>query len=563
AKVDVVLFPELAVCGYPPEDLLLKPHFIRSCEESLYRISEHVHDIIAVIGTPILDDDVYNAAAVCAEGEVNEIYRKNHLPNYGVFDERRYFAAGDEALVVNVGDAVLGLTVCEDIWIADGPQNDCVGSGGAQLILNISASPFHAQKTQERERMLRQRALDNGTYVVFCNTIGGQDELVFDGASCVIDHEGNIIGRASAFEEEMLVVDVDPEAVIRARLRDGRHREWAAASRAIGRVVDEIAVPLESKGMRSLARERIQPVPDDITLILAALEVGLRDYVHKNGFEEVTLGISGGVDSALVAAVACRALGAENVHGIFMPSKYSSSDSMEDAEELAANFNFALATIPIFQAVEAFDEMLSDAFAGQTPDVTEENIQARIRGVILMAHSNKFRRLVLATGNKTEMSVGYATLYGDMCGAFAPVKDVSKLQIYALCERINTLAGRDLIPRRILTKAPTAELRENQKDTDSLPPYEELDRILSCYIEEEMSYDQIIAEGFDAATVVRVIRLVNSSEYKRRQAPPGVKVSPLALGKDRRIPITNHFGRVEVPSAIPVNAPQRDTPAKS
>ncbi|MBZ0270566.1 NAD+ synthase [bacterium] len=554
-RVDVLLFPELAVSGYPPEDLLLKPHFVRACEAAVIDIARACRRLVAIVGAPILRADVHNAAFVLAGGEVAGVYRKIHLPNYGVFDERRYFAPGDEGLVLAAGEARLGLTVCEDIWIGDGPHVD-EARAGAQAILNISASPFHAKKTQSREQMLAQRAADHGAFLAFCNLVGGQDELVFDGASCVIDPDGRVIARAPCFAEALLIVDIDPRESPRGRLRDPRLRGGRRDLQHVERpvVTREIAFPAPRK--RASAKPAVAPIPDEIDVTQAALETGLSDYVRKNGFANVVIGLSGGVDSAYVAALACRALSPEKVLGVFMPSPYSSGESRADARRLAKNLGMRLVEIPIHEAMESYDAMLAGIFKRARKDQTEENIQARIRGMLLMAVSNKLGHLVLATGNKSEMSCGYATLYGDMCGGFAPIKDVSKTTIYALCERLNARAGRDMIPANIIEKAPTAELRPGQRDTDTLPEYAVLDRILSAYVEEEKSYGEIVEAGFDADVVAKVIRMVNASEYKRRQAAPGIKVTPLAFGKDRRLPITNGYAALEV-GARPATKPKR------
>ncbi len=545
AGADLVLFPELAIAGYPPEDLLLKPHFVEMCERALADIAAEARGIVAIVGTPVFDQDVYNAAAVCADGEVGLVYKKVHLPNYGVFDERRYFHAGESADVITLRGEGFGLTICEDIWVTDGPYVDAAVTGRASAILNISASPFHARKTEQRERMLRQRAVDNGVFVIFCNLVGGQDELVFDGVSCVIDVEGNVVARAAAFEEQLLITDLDLERASHGRLRDPRHRDASPARRAHAAPVRVTPVPVVGTRPSNPVEPVVEAIPDTTDLLLRALTTGVGDYVRKNGFTGVLVGISGGIDSALVAAIACRALGPENVWGVFMPSRFSSDDSLEDSQALAAELGFRLTTIPIEDAFGAFGDALRPVMGDRPPNTTEENIQARIRGVLLMALSNQFGHLVLATGNKSEMSVGYATLYGDMCGAFAPIKDVSKTRVYDLCRRVNELAESDLIPARILTKAPTAELRENQKDSDSLPEYAVLDDILEMYVEEELSLAQMVERGADRETASWVIRQVGRSEYKRRQAAPGVKITPLAFGKDRRLPITEGFGRFE------------------
>ncbi len=553
ASADIILFPELALSGYPPEDLLLKPQFIHECEQQLEVIARQVKNIVAVIGLPIIESDSYNAAAVCTDSEAGEVYRKICLPNYGVFDEQRYFAAGNEVIVLDIDGGRFGLTICEDLWLSDGPFTDCVAEGGAHVILNISASPFHAAKTADRERMLMQRASDIGAYIAYCNMVGGQDELIFDGCSCVIDPDGKVIARAPSFSTDLLLADINIDTAIRHKLRDPRHREPNTQVSPFAKPVSISPVPYGVRTKKAPIQTRIESISDKADLTIAGIVTGIKDYASKNGFTKALIGISGGVDSALVAALACKSLGADNVLGLFMPSKFSSTESAVDARALADNLGLELIDTPIQDTVESFEKTLSPLFEGKARDVTEENIQARVRGTILMAVSNKFGHLLLATGNKSEMSVGYATLYGDMAGGFAPIKDLPKTTVYEICHRLNEEAqGDTIIPNRIIEKAPTAELRENQKDSDSLPDYDILDKILHLYVEQEISFDQIVEEGFDPVVVSQVIRMVNAGEYKRRQAPPGAKITSLAFGKDRRIPITNHFGRIEAPSAIPV-----------
>lgn len=544
AEADIILFPELALCGYPPEDLLLKPHFVRACQDALQDIARQARGIIAVVGLPMQDNEVHNAAALCADSQVSVVYRKICLPNYGVFDERRYFAEGKTALVFNIDGNPCGMTVCEDLWISDGPQVDCVARGGAKVIFNISASPFHRGKTLERERMLIQRAVECGAYVVFCNAVGGQDELVFDGSSCVIDPDGGVVARAPAFEEDLLVFDLDLDRKFHGPLRN------PSIAPQCTRPLQRVDLPFEPVTGRQRVPDTLAPIPGETELILRGIQTGLRDYVRKNGFSQVVVGLSGGVDSALVATLAARALGPSSVLGLFLPTRFSSSESAEDAKALADNLGIEFRVLPMEDAVRAMEEMMAPIFSGRGRDVTEENIQARLRGCALMAVANKFQRLLLATGNKSEMSVGYATLYGDMAGAFAPIKDLPKTKVYDLCRLLNEKAGREIIPQRVLTKAPTAELRENQKDSDTLPDYKVLDDILSLYVEQTMSYEQIRDRGFDAAVVAQVIRMVNAGEYKRRQAAPGVKISSLAFGRDRRLPITNHYGETEIPPEV-------------
>jgi NAD+ synthase (glutamine-hydrolysing) len=534
---EVVVFPELAVPGYPPEDLLLKPSFVGANLAALEQVAAASQDILIVAGFADRQDDIYNAAAVCHDGQVAGIYRKQYLPNYGVFDENRYFQAGAEAPVFRWGDVTFGVNICEDIWYPGGPTRAQAFLGGAQLIVNISASPYHAGKGAHRERMLATRAVDNIAIVAFCNLVGGQDELVFDGQSLIFDAQGNLLARGRAFEEDLVVVDLDLGAVFNRRLHDPRRRKIVRESTD--------AVPSLSLSYTPTHKPKSDLPPREtaplgrLEEIYRALALGTRDYVRKNGFETVVIGLSGGIDSCLTAAIAADALGPEHVVGVRMPSRYTSDMSNDDAAQLAQNLGFRLMTVPIESTFGAYQEMLSEAFADTEPGVTEENIQARIRGNILMALSNKFGWLVLTTGNKSEMSVGYATLYGDMAGGFAVIKDVPKVLVYELAEWRNTQSI--VIPETAITRPPTAELRPNQKDTDSLPPYSVLDPILKAYVEEDRRAEEIVALGFNPETVKRVIRMVDRSEYKRRQAPPGVRITQRAFGRDRRLPITNRF----------------------
>ena len=538
AGADVVLFPELAVTGYPPEDLLLRPSFIRAAEQSLSAIAREARGIVAFVGTPHLERDLYNACAVCAAGEVRAIYRKRFLPNYGVFDEHRYFAPGRDLFLLEHGDALIGPTVCEDIWQPGPPATD-LALAGAQLIVNISASPFHVGKEREREQMLQTRARDNVCYVAFVNAVGGQDELVFDGHSVVLDDEGEVLARAPGFEEALLVVDVDPEEAVGRRLRDVRRRSLEGEREAAP------DAPVVHVGSPREARERVEasvaPLVDDLEQMRLALELGLGDYVRKNGFSDVVLGVSGGIDSALTAAIACEALGPERVHCVSMPSRYSSEGTRSDARRLVESLGAQFLELPIEEVVAEFESVLAEPFAGREPDLTEENLQARARGVLLMALSNKFGWLVLATGNKSELSVGYATLYGDMAGGFALLKDVYKTDVFRLARHLNERAGRELIPASIIDRAPSAELRADQRDEDSLPPYSELDRVLEAYVEEDQSREDLTSDGFDPDVVDRALAMIDRAEYKRRQAPPGVKITPKAFGRDRRLPITNRY----------------------
>ena len=469
---DVVLFPELVVTGYPPEDLLLRPGFVRAARRAVDEIAQAAHDITVLVGAPHLDADLFNACFVLAHGEVRTIYRKRYLPNYGVFDEDRYFATGNDLILLRFGDVRIGPTICEDIWQPGPPATD-LALGGAQLIANISASPFHVGKDREREEMLRVRALDNSCFVALCNAVGGQDELVFDGHSVVLDDEGEVLARAAGFEEELLVVDVDPAAAVGRRLRDVRRRALAR-ERTHGRADElELRPPREQP---SPLPARVAPQLDDLEQMRLALELGLRDYVGKNGFGDVVIGLSGGIDSALTAALCVEALGADRVHGVSMPSRYSSEATRGDAGRLAESLGIDFREIAIEPMVDAYTGALSDHFAGRASDLTEENLQARIRGTLLMALSNKFGWLVIATGNKSELSVGYSTLYGDLAGGFALIKDVYKTDVFRLSRRLNERAGRELIPVSIIERAPSAELRADQLDEDSLPPYPALDR---------------------------------------------------------------------------------------
>jgi NAD+ synthase (glutamine-hydrolysing) len=543
-QAQLVLFPELALTGYPPEDLLLKEHFLRDTREALDRLAEETTGIVAIVGFPERDDDVYNALAVLADGEIQAVYRKVYLPNYGVFDEMRYFAGGEGGALIDVGGIKIGLTICEDIWESGPPASD-EAYAGASVIVNISASPYQAGKGAERERMLIQRARDTMCVVAFCGLVGGQDELVFDGHSVVLDHRGEVIARAGQFTEELLVATVDTLAPRTYRLRDARQRVAARNARAVPTLATlELPAAAEPEEQLRTGGQVATMLQDDAE-VYAALVAGLRDYVGKNGFRRVVLGLSGGVDSALVATIAADALGAEGVAVAVMPSPYSSSATQADARQLAANLGVELFEFDIRPAMEAYDATLAEPFAGREPDLTEENLQARIRGNLLMALSNKFGWLVLATGNKSEMSVGYSTLYGDLAGGFAVIKDCPKTRVYSLTRYRNELeretTGRELIPADIIDRAPSAELRPDQKDEDSLPPYAVLDPILDGYVEQDLGRDQLIQRGFRPEDVDHVIKLVDRAEYKRRQAPPGIKITGRAFGRDRRVPITNRY----------------------
>jgi NAD+ synthase (glutamine-hydrolysing) len=537
AGADVVTFPELALTGYPPEDLLLKPQFIDANLAALEKVVERTRDITAIIGFVDRKDDIFNAAAIAQNGSMVTVYHKIYLPNYGVFDEFRYFQPGSRCPVLQMDGATIGVSICEDIWYPDGPVFMQALAGGAEVIINISSSPYHAGKRQWRERMLATRAGDNTVIVAYNNLIGGQDELVFDGDSLVFNENGSLIARGKQFEEDLVVVDLDVESVFRKRLHDPRRRQQKLNTPS----AEVFALSSRNRPSGRISTTAVPPPLSEDAEIYRALVVGTGDYVHKNGFKKVVLGLSGGIDSALTACLAVDALGSENVVGVLMPSEFSSPGSVQDSEQLGKNLGIELLTIPISSVFDAYKETLKPAFGGAKPDVTEENLQARVRGNYLMALSNKFGWLVLSTGNKSEVSTGYCTLYGDMAGGFAVLKDVMKTTVFRLAEYCNRAAGRERIPQVIIEKPPSAELRPNQLDTDSLPPYDILDPILKAYVEEDRSFAEMIDIGFPEQLVRRVIRLVDTSEYKRRQAAPGVKITPRAFGRDRRMPITNKF----------------------
>jgi NAD+ synthase (glutamine-hydrolysing) len=536
----LVLVPELGITGYPPEDLLLKEHFLLDARSALERIAGRTQEIVALVGFPELADDVYNACGVLADGEVKAIYRKVYLPNYGVFDEQRYFQSGPGGATIELDDLVIGLTICEDIW-EPGPPASEEALAGATLLVNISASPYHAGKGLEREQMLAQRARDNLAVVAFCGLVGGQDELVFDGHSLVVDHEGDVVARGGQFSEELLVATIDPDASRASRLRDPRHRPALRRSQPRVPVLARLRLPAAPSG--EATGGRIAPLLDPLAEVYGALVLGLRDYVSKNGFKHVVMGVSGGIDSALVATIAVDALGPEMVSIAVMPSPYSSEDTQRDARQLAANLGVEPLELPIEEAMHAYDDVLGAVFDGRPADLTEENLQARIRGNLLMALSNKFNWLVLTTGNKSEMAVGYSTLYGDTAGGFAVIKDCPKTLVYELARHRNELATprEGPIPQAIIDRAPSAELRPDQRDEDSLPPYPVLDPILEGYIAGDLGREQLMLRGFDAEDVDRVIAMVDRAEYKRRQAPPGIKITTKAFGRDRRMPITNRY----------------------
>jgi len=528
AGADLAVFPELAIPGYPPEDLLLKPGFVGDNLTALEKLASRTGRCAAVVGFVDARRDLYNAAAVCAYGSVQGVYRKRLLPNYSVFDEQRYFAAGaHEFQLFLVGGARVGLSVCEDVWTPTGPMAD-QAAGGAELVVNLSASPYFAGRLAERERMLATRAADASCALVYVNAVGGQDELVFDGASLVVDAGGELVARAPQFEEQVMVLDLDVRPVFRKRLLDPRGRATAPP-------LEEVLITASSEAADGSAEPVLTAPLGAVEEVRRALVLGTRDYVRKNGFTDVVVGLSGGVDSSMVAAVAVDALGAGHVHGVLMPSRYSSPGSLTDAQELADRLGIERRIVEIEPVHAAVTGVLAESFEGCMEDLTEENVQARIRGMLLMALSNKFGWMVLATGNKSEMAVGFSTLYGDLAGGFAVIKDVPKTLVYDLAK------AHPCIPDAVLTKPPSAELRPDQRDDQSLPPYDELDPVLEAYVGGDATAGDLERAGYDPDLVRRVVGLVDKAEYKRRQAPPGVRVTPKAFGKDRRVPITNRY----------------------
>ena len=537
AGCDLVAFPELTLTGYPPEDLLFKASFIEANLRALADVTRQSRGLTAVLGFVDRRDDIFNAAAVLHDGAHVGTYHKQYLPNYGVFDENRYFQSGTEAPVFVIGETAVAANICEDIWYPTGPTSR-QALAGAELIVTINASPYHVGKAQFREKMLATRAADDLVCLAFVNTVGGQDELVFDGHSFVFNEKGECVARGRAFEEDLVIADLDLDQVFRARLHDSRRRKEKLRPDAGTRRISLPAwAPHERPKLPVHEVEALEPVEE----VYRALVLGTRDYVGKNGFQHVVIGLSGGIDSSIVAAVAVDALGAANVTGVTMPSPYSSSGTRNDAAKLARNLGIDLLRVPITGVLTAYKRVLAAAFKGLKEDVTEENLQARIRGNYLMALSNKFGWLVLNTGNKSEIAVGYTTLYGDMAGGFAVIKDCPKMLVYRLSEHANARAGREIIPKSVFTRPPSAELRPGQKDQDSLPPYELLDAILECYVESDLGVADIVGRGFDAATVKRVIAMVDRNEYKRRQGAIGIKITPRAFGKDWRLPIVNRF----------------------
>ncbi len=537
-QADIVVLPEMAVTGYPPEDLLLKSDFVEAAARSLEEVIPVTQGLTAVVGCLHADGDLYNAAAILHDGRLVAFYHKHHLPNYGVFDENRYFQSGNQRLVFDRGGAIFGVSICEDIWYPGGPPQMQAAHGGAELLINTSASPYYMGKGLDRERMLATRAADSTAFVAYCNLVGGQDELVFDGHSVICAPDGETIARGHQFEEDMVVADLDLKEVFRTRLKSPLLRR---VPRDAGEGFRRVELPFTSIASRTPVQPVLAPPLATVEEVYRALVLGTGDYVRKNGFQGVVLGLSGGIDSSLTASIAVDALGRENVVGVAMPTRYSSSHSLEDAEQLARNLGVRFLKLPIDGIFQSYLDALAPVFADRPADVTEENLQPRIRGTLLMALSNKFGWLVLSTGNKSEVGVGYSTLYGDTAGGYAVIRDVPKTLVYELCRHRNLTAGFDLIPERVLVKPPSAELRPDQKDTDSLPEYAVLDPIIHAYVEEGYSIDEIVAGGYDEATVRRAIRLIDRSEYKRRQSPPGVKITARAFGKDWRLPITNRF----------------------
>jgi NAD+ synthase (glutamine-hydrolysing) len=532
----LVAFPELAVTGYPPEDLLFKSAFIEANLRALADLARATAGLTAVVGFVDKRDDIFNAAAVLHDGAVAGVYHKQYLPNYGVFDENRYFQAGTEAPVYTLGETSFAVNICEDIWYPTGPTTR-QALAGAELVVTINASPYHAGKGHQRERMIATRAADDVVCLAFVNMVGGQDELVFDGGSLVVNERGEPVARGRQFAEDFVVADLDLDAVFHARLHDSRRRKEKQAAAPVARTVLR---PVPALPTPPVAPREVVPLPR-VDEVYEALVLGTRDYVRKNGFTHVVIGLSGGIDSSLVAAIAVEALGNENVSGVTMPSPYSSSGTRSDARRLARNLGIEFRSLPITPVFKAFKRTLAAPFKGLKEDVAEENIQARVRGTLLMALSNKFGWLVLTTGNKSEIAVGYSTLYGDMAGGFAVIKDVPKTLVYEVARHVNARAGRPVIPQSVFDRAPSAELRPDQTDQDTLPPYPELDAILQAYVEEDRGVADLVARGFAADTVRRVVRMVDVNEYKRRQGPIGVKITPRAFGRDWRLPIVNRF----------------------
>jgi NAD+ synthase (glutamine-hydrolysing) len=546
AGATVVAFPELAISGYPPEDLLLKDHFLVGCHQALLEVAAGCKDIVALVGVPLLDGGVVsNGAAILAGGALVGSYRKIWLPNYAVFDEKRYFAPGDRVVVIEMPGVRLGVNICEDVWDDCGPTEAAAFVGDAQIVVNLSMSPYHLGKGLEREAMLSRRARGAGTYLCYVNGVGGQDELVFDGQSLVFDPSGRLLARACQFDEQLLIVDIDP-----GPLRPGGRSNCAPSAWPVEIISADVGLSAKG-GAAAAAAGQVSPrtvcagVSESLAIeaeVYAALRLGVRDYLAKNDFQKVVMGLSGGIDSALTACIAADALGKDRVTAVSMPSRYSSVGTKSDAQETAERLGIHFYEIPIETMYRSYLESLAPYFRDDEPGVTEQNIQARIRGNVLMALSNRFGWLVLTTGNKSEMAVGYATLYGDMAGGFAALKDVPKTLVYRLAEYRNSLGpGAGPIPDSTIDRAPSAELAPGQTDQDTLPPYEILDRIIEAYVVGDNSVEEIVALGLSRSEVQRVAAMIDGNEYKRRQAPPGVRITPKAFGKDRRLPITNRY----------------------
>lgn len=533
--VDVAVFPELTVCGYPPEDLVLKPRFVRDCQEAVAKVAARSGSTAVIIGTVEGDRDLYNQAVLCREGRVELRYNKRLLPNYAVFDERRYFTSGTDPLeLVEIKGVKVGIAICEDIWSPTGPVLD-LAAGGAEVVLVPNGSPYQAGKSISREILISSRSVDNSCAIVYVNQVGGQDELLFDGGSVVFDHEGRLLARSPQFDEHIMVLDLDVKPTYRKRRIDPRGQLKPTPALPV-KVLSE-PEPIETIKLVG----EIHDVLDERAETWKALVVGTRDYVLKNGFSQVGVALSGGIDSSIVVAIAAEAVGPENVHAVMMPSRYSSDHSVSDSVKLCEVLGVEHRTIAIEPAHQAFLDMLAPSFGDRDADTTEENLQSRIRGVSMMALSNKLGWMILTTGNKSEVSVGYSTLYGDTAGGFAVIKDVWKTDVYDLCRWRNESAGHEIIPDHVITKPPSAELRPDQRDDQSLPPYPVLDAILQGYVEEDLTASELIEAGHDEAIVRRIVRLVDVAEYKRRQSPPGIRVSSKAFGRDRRVPITNRY----------------------
>lgn len=537
-KSDLLLLPELFITGYPPEDLIFRLSFLEANRRALDEVARYTEKkkVICIVGFIDFDEDVYNAAAVIHDGKIRGIYRKIFLPNYSVFDEKRYFHPGQKLMILKLGSIKVGLTVCEDIWSPAEPLATLVSGNGVQLILNISASPYCIEKAKLREKYVSAKAYEHHVAIAYCNMVGGQDELVFDGASFVCDANGELLARAKLFEEDLLTVDVDLDENLRVNLIDPRRR-YMRVENYPAEVIEFEEPTVKKEQLESTISQLYEREQE----IFTALVTGLRDYVKKNGFKKAVLGLSGGMDSSLVAVIAVEALGAENVKGVLMPSIYTSRESVEDASQLASNLGIETFTLPINEVFREYLQTLKPVFSGRPADTTEENIQARIRGNYLMALSNKFGWLVLTTGNKSEIATGYCTLYGDTAGGFAVIKDVYKTDVYKIARWYNQSKGSQIIPERVFIKLPTAELKPGQFDQEKLPPYEILDGILRLYVEEGLDAKEIVERGYDSKMVLNVLQMINMSEYKRKQAPIGIKVSKRAFGKDWRMPLTNKF----------------------